>query len=64
MKIIISLKEKHLKGFLKQNKLIKEVVDSFQECESCCVQICSQDCAINCERKRKHLFINFIGNDK
>ena len=64
MKIIISLKEKHLKSFLKQNKLIKEVIDSFRECESCCVQICSQDYAISCERKRKNFFIGFIGDDE
>lgn len=64
MKITISLKEKHLESFLKQNKLIKEVIDSFREYKSCYLQVCSQDYVIECERKRKHIFISFIGDEE
>ena len=49
MKIIISLKEKHLEDFLKQNKLMKEVIEGLKEYKSCHIQICSQDYAIDCE---------------
>lgn len=64
MKITISLKEKHLKDFLKQNKLLKEVIERLLEYKSCCVQICTQDYAIDCERKRKNFLISFIGDDE
>lgn len=64
MKITISLKEKHLKDFLKQNKLLKEVIERFLENKSCCIQICTQDYAIGCEKKRKDFFISFIGDDE
>ena len=64
MKITVSLKEKHLKSFLKQNKLIKEVVEGLQGYKSCHVQICTQDYAIDCEQKRKDLFIYFTGDEE
>lgn len=64
MKITISLKERHLEDFLKQNKLLKEVIDSFREYKSDYVQICTQDYAIACERKRKNFLISFIGDDE
>lgn len=64
MKITISLKERHLEDFLKQNKLLKEVIESFREYKSYYVQICTQDYAIDCEQKRKDLFIRFIGDDE
>ena len=64
MKITILLKEKHLKSFLKQNKLIKEVVDSLQEYKSCHIHICTKGYAIDCEQKRKDLFINFAGDEE
>ena len=64
MKITISLKEKHLKSFLKQNKLLKEVVDCLKEYKSCHVQICTQDYAVDCEQKRKNIFISFIGDEE
>ena len=64
MKITISVKEKHLEDFLKQNKLLKEVIESFREYKSYYVQICTQDYAIDCEQKRKDLFISFIGDDE
>lgn len=64
MKITISLKEKHLEDFLKQNKLLKEVIESFREYKSYYVQICTQDYAIDCEQKRKDLFISFIGDNE
>lgn len=64
MKITISLKEKHLEDFLKQNKLLKEVIESFREYKSYYVQICTQDYAIDCEQKRKDLFISFIGDEE
>jgi hypothetical protein len=64
MKITISLKEKHLEDLLKQNKLLKEVIESFGEYKSCSIQICTQDYAVDCEQKRKDIFIRFIGDDE
>lgn len=64
MKITISLKEKHLEEFLKQNKLLKEVIEDFREFKSYYVQVCTQDYVIDCEQKRNHLFISFIGDDE
>ena len=64
MKITISLKEKYLKNFLKQNELLKEVIDGLKGYKSCYIQICTQDYAIDCEQKRKDLFINFIGDEE
>lgn len=64
MKITISLKERHLKEFLKRNELLKEVIEGFREHKSCYVQICTQDYAIDCEKKRKDFFISFIGDDE
>lgn len=64
MKITISLKEKHLKSFLSQNKLLKEVVEGLKEYKSCNVQICTQDYAVDCEQKRKNIFISFTGEDE
>ena len=64
MKITISLKEKHLKSFLSKNKLLKEVIEGLKEYKSCHVQIFTQDYAVDCEQKRKNLFISFIGDDE
>lgn len=64
MKITISLKEKHLEDFLKQNKLLKETIEHFREYKSYYVQICTQDYAIDCEQERKNLFIRFKGDDE
>ena len=64
MKITISLKERHLGEFLKHNKLLKEVIDDFREHKSCYIQICTQDYAIDCEKKRRDFFINFTGDDE
>lgn len=64
MKITISLKEKYLKNFLKQNELLKEVIEGLKGYKGCHIQICTQDYVIDCEQKRKDLFINFIGDEE
>lgn len=64
MKITISLKEKYLKNFLKQNELLKEVIEGLKVYKSCHIQICTKDYVIDCEQKRKDLFINFIGDEE
>lgn len=64
MKITISLKEKHLEDFLKHNKLLKEVIEDFREYKSYYAQVCTKDYVIDCEQKRKHLFISFIGDEE
>lgn len=64
MKIIISLKGKHLESFLEQNKVIKEVIEALKEYKSYNIQVCSHDYAISCRQKGKNFLIDFIGNER